>query len=466
MRKNYILISVLTFASGLFAYSIIYSVYERPFIVTLTMSLIILLVSLWLMQQSINIFNIRYITIPAFFYLFYIMMIFIPSFFVYFNHPGPNRNTYLIAVDSVLLTIPIGIICANVLFKFNIREIKKFFHLPLEYNYYDGSFTIAFLVFLYMTVVVVIFYIYQVKSIPLFYMITHPGHYEDITRLREESFKLLGLKIKYLYSWLRALIFPFLIMLSYGVYLETRTLKWLIIFLVTITFGTMYVGFSTAKGPVANIFVMLFVFYHVYRCGKISGKNIATFLFFILWFPFLAIYLSSYSYGQSGREIGITLAIFNRIWYAPAEVLYYYFEVFPNVVGPLYGRSIGRLAWLMGVEYFDTNNYVGRYAYPWAPETINANAAFIGDMNADFGILGVLLGGILAGFIMQFLSIYMLRKKKNILVMTQYSFLTFVFSKLCSTSLTFILLSGGVIIVLFMPQIFHIIQLGGVRRHG
>ena len=115
----------------------------------------------------------------------------------------------------------------------------------------------------------------------------------------------------------------------------------------------------------------------------------------------------------------------------------------------------------MGLKYFDTANYVGRYGYPEYIESVNANGAFIGDLNADFGLAGVLVGGVFAGALMQAIHIYVVRRRKTIFGLACYAFMVFAFWDLNSGSLPTLLASNGVLLVLLLCYFFDRIALQG-----
>jgi hypothetical protein len=205
------------------------------------------------------------------------------------------------------------------------------------------------------------------------------------------------------------------------------------------------------------------LFTYSYKRGAISAKLVAGFLVLILLFP-VAVIISLYQ--GSDADVGIWTALVtigSRLFYGPAEVVYYYYEVFPTHVGFLHGRSVGKLAWLLGLSYFDTPNYVGRYGWPYGLETINANGAFIADLNADFGLLGVVLGGILAGAIMQTMHIYLIRQRKTVLALSCYAFLVFTFWMLQSMSLPTVLASDGALLSLLVT--WTLVKLTDPQQH-
>jgi len=266
--------------------------------------------------------------------------------------------------------------------------------------------------------------------------------------LREDSFKLLDSPLKYIYALARGVGFPLLILISFGAVLRKRNnTKWRTMFLISLTMGIFFASLSLAKAPVAYIFLVLTVFLYLFRGGSLSRKMMAAFLVLILLFPVAVILAIS----SEGTTLSMALAGTGaRLLYQPAVGVYYYFEIFPSHMPYLNGRSIGKLSWLLGVPYFDTANYVGLYETPDAMDSINANAAFIADLNADFGMWGVLLGGVLTGFTMESIQIYVFRRRKTVVSLAVSAFLMVAFWNLNSTSLPVVLASNGALLALVL----------------
>lgn len=406
------------------------------------------LISLIIMQKTVQAFNLRQLTIPGFFYITYLIMIFFPSFFIAAGKPSPYRYAYLFSVSSVLLTVPLGIWAASILFSFNRKKITTFYSKPIEGKGPTYSTRIIYIVLFFGALILVFLYIREVKTIPLLVALKNPGSYMKIVQLREAAFKLLDSPLIYPYAWLRTLIFPLLIILSLGYYFLVRRRIWLIFFILSLIIGVSYAALSMAKMPVASVFLIVALFIYIYKSGRISKKFIVLALSLILGFPFLAFILSYYGSGLG--SFSAIRAIIRRLFQVQAQVLYHYFEVFPDQVGYLYGKSIGRLADLMGWEYFNTANYIFRHIFPRGVETGQSNTAFIGNLHADFGIVGVILGGLITGFLMQTIQIFILRKKKTVLSLAIYAFMIYAFWLLNITALPGILLSYGVILAFIL----------------
>jgi oligosaccharide repeat unit polymerase len=414
-----------------------------------------LLCSLALAWPSCRPFSFHRGTIPSFWYVTYLVTILWPAFYVYSENDGPYRRVFLFAVESVIITVPIGWGLASRVLSFRLSEVEDFFCAPLIAPQVTQRFSKAFVRFFVFALVMTLLYLWEVKAVPLFYLIANPGDAFAAAVLREESFKLLNSPFLYIYSVLRAVLYPYLIMVSIGAYLVTRRAKWLWRSIIVLIAGVLYAALTIAKGPVAIIFLMVAFFFYYYKHGHLSRRAMATFFVIILLFPVL---VATWAYVGTNLDLGqigdVLQAIGDRLFHIPAEMVYGYFEFFPAQMGHLHGASIGMLSALLQMKHVDTPNVVGQFLYPNGIESITANAAFIGDLNADFGMGGVLIGSVLAGFIMQALHIWVIRRRKTVTTMAVYAFLTVTFLFLHSTALPQILASNGAILIFLIAWFF------------
>lgn len=421
-------------------------------------SSVVVATSLWLTNKTIPLFDFTRVTIVSFWYLTYLAMIFIPAFFVFDDQEGPYRARFLFAVHTALITVPLGCLLANSFCKFQQSETEAFFRLSTLEARNPGRVRRVYLVLLVVSVLLSIIYIRTVDTIPLFYLWKNPGEYLQVALLREESFKFLDSPLLYVFYILRSVIFPLLVILSLGFYLHTGAKLWRNLFVGTLAAALFYCSLSAAKLPVAAVIALIGILIYYQRGGMISRKAGAILLIGMLLFPMGVILTASQG------TISLVDALYfigDRLFYVPSEMVYYYFEVFPGQHQYLHGRSIDKFARLIGWVPFNTPNYVGVYAArPGDLETVSFNAAFIADLNADFGMPGVLLGGILAGLIMQLFHIYAVRLRKTATAVALYSFLAYTFWLLNSTSLPIVLLSNGAILVLiiswFLDPLAHV----------
>ncbi|MCG3117561.1 MAG: oligosaccharide repeat unit polymerase [Candidatus Manganitrophus sp. SA1] len=427
-------------------------IHEYPGIFVLSVQVFI--ASVWAMQHLTGIFTIRQFTIPAVFYLTYLLMIFFPSFWVYLDRPGPFRDSFIIGVVSVLVTVPLGIFFANMVFGFSKKEVTVYFKAPVDETD-DDMYTIH-LILAVIAVGSAVIYFIRVPSIPLIQMISNPGEVLALTLAREESFKLLdprwggeaSTNMFYLFLFLRTLLFPVIILSTMGYYLYTRKRKWLVLFLPTLLVGCFYAASSLSRAPISAIFMRVFFFLHLFNRGHVSRKTMIFFVGLMLTFPLL---VTVFAYSTDISVWDGLGAIGTRLTYTPALDLYYYFEIFPSNHEYLYGHTLVKpFLKLFGAEYFYIENYVHLYISPNGIESGHANAAFISNFHADFGLFGVLMGGIFTGAFMQMLQIYLSRQRKTVLNIGVYSFIIYAIWALNFGSITSVLFVNGVIPVLIL----------------
>lgn len=409
----------------------------------MTILLTVFILSCWILNRLIDVFNLRRLTIPGFWFLSYCLMIFFPSVFVAFQHQGVYMETYLFAVASVLITVPFGIMIANKIFCFRTREIKDYYGQHVQKTVPNIHFTIRYLLFACFTLAFSVLYIWELPEIPIISLLFNPGEVVMIQALREDAHTFLDSRFTYVYYVLRGFLYPFLISIAFGCYLVCKKKKWFLTFLVMFGIGFFYATITTAKSFVAVIFFVLFLFYYIYKHGQVNYLYLMVSIGAIIAFPIVAANLL---YGYDVPLLGIYIV--DRLFYGPAEAVYYYFEVFPDQIAYLHGRSIGKLSWILGLDFFNAPEYISRYIYNFTIDYGSCNAAFIADANANFGLHGVLIEGVLVGFLLQAVQIFILRQPKTILSLALYAFLIVAFWILNSNSLQATLLSAGIIFAL------------------
>jgi hypothetical protein len=417
------------------------------------LSALTILASVWLMQTLVGVFNLRRITIPAFFYYLYFAVILLPGFFIFSDEVTPTRWRFLFGIESVLITVPIGIAIANLLFRFNRKRIAIFFDSPVDVEAPGSSALRVYVILMALGLIFVLINILETPVIPLFYIIRNPGEFLTAAVLREDAFKLLDSHFTYVYSVLRGTIFPILILVAFGRYRLQHLRQWRWPFWISLAIGIFYGSLTLEKSPVAAIFGLLFLFYYLFRAGRV-GRTASIFApFLFICFP-LAVVLLAY-HGSEGGTLGAAIqALGTRLFYSPAQIVYAYFEVFPNVIPFQHGATITKLAATFGWTSVDIPNAVGMYMNTGTDlSTITANGCFIGNLNADFGLPGVVLGGILAGFFMQAVSIHFCVRAKTVANLAAHTICMWAFGLLVTTGLPTTLLSGGVTFALILAPL-------------
>lgn len=353
---------------------------------------------------------------------------------------GPHLYKFLLATTSVLFTAPLGIWLTNWLLRFKATDVKKFFDRPTA----PSADTRAYVYLLGAALALTLLYFHEVKELPVVAMFRDPGNFAYLAFLREESFGALDSHFLYAYSVVREALYPFLIALALGNYLATKRRKWLFLFILSFGAGIAFASVSIARGPVATILLVATAFWYLFRSGRVFNRQVVIGFVLVLAYPIL---VSAFTFADTTIFDALRIVFF-RLFYAPAYDAYVYFEVVPKEVHFQYGATIGKLAWLLGKEQFDMAKYVLFTIYPETLEAGSAGGAFFADFYANFGMPGVLAGGILIGIIMQGIQIFLTRRKKTTASLAAYAFMFYAFFMTTSRTLPTVLLSTGVFFVL------------------
>ncbi|HLW60861.1 MAG TPA: O-antigen polymerase, partial [bacterium] len=291
----------------------------------------------------------------------------------------------------------------------------------------------------------------SVGAIPLVELLKLHGRGFD--QLRIHSLVALNSPLRYAYAVLIEVVYPSLVAIAFGSWLHTRTIAWLVLLVLTACGGAVSAGASGARSGIAVILVVALATLYLYRKGRVGRNFVLWSLGVVLVFPVaitVALYHTDVLYAL--RLIGV------RLFYTPAYIQYLYFQLVPGHIGYLHGRTSPIFAWLTGQGYFDLPRYVVRIPWPGAPVDATASGPFIGDFYVNFGVPGVMLGGVLAGVVMQLLQIWLVRHRKTITSLAVYAFLLYVFSTLSYRPLQVILWSGGVFFVLLIWGILAMLE--------
>ena len=154
----------------------------------------------------------------------------------------------------------------------------------------------------------------------------------------------------------------------------------------------------------------------------------------------------------------ILKAMFNRLFYLPAEILYNYFVIVPDVLPYQLGGTVGRFRWVLGEPEFDMANYVFTYMFPERIESGTAPAAFLGYLHADFGLVGILLGGAVVGIILQTIQVGLTRRPKTVVTLAAYAYLMWLAWKINMESFPQTLLSGGIVVIYLLMWLLRLTQ--------
>ena len=272
------------------------------------------LVSLLWMHYLVSVFSIRRLTIPAAFYWAYFLRVYLPAHVIFLEGDRPAKWLYMLGVLAVLVLVPLGIALAQVVFRRDRRDSRRFFDsITWSTIVSQRAASVWFVSMFVLSVVVIALHLSRLPVIPIVQLVRNPGQAATITALRESTLKTLAAPswLRYLIAWTRDLFLPLLVMLCWGEYRVTRKKKWLGRGLVVLCLGLFYASLTLAKGPVAQFLLMLVLYYWIWSDTRFSLRLLLLSVAFVLLFPFV---VNFQKYGM-GFTLTDTVAGFSGLTY-------------------------------------------------------------------------------------------------------------------------------------------------------
>jgi len=393
-------------------------------------------------------FSLRTFLPSAIFIWSYILIIFIPSLYIYsFNKVERFSSIYLISVSSVLVFFALGIIVSNALFGIKEKEVVEYNESTLkngEASHIESFFWLFALVSLFL----LLYYLSVMPTNPLLAALRNLHDFKYLMQLREYSLKLLPVSSIFLYvfRWLPIIFFPILSILSYFIFMNSRKKIWFVIFVASLLIGLLVAGLTLAKIPAISFFFVIGFFF--FLIGKRRRRQAVIFILASFVSAFLIAYIVSFKgLGVSGVMRGLL----RRAFYVPSFTGYQYFEIFPGVHDFLHGIGMNWYSVITGKDFFNTANYVYRIYFPGRIESGLINTCLVGEAWSNFGFLGVAIESGLLGLILGWIDFLIVRilgnGRKTIYSVTLQSLLfPAMVITLNSSPLPSSLLTGGIIV--------------------
>jgi len=387
--------------------------------------------------------GIRVASIPSSILAAFTLFISIPSIYILMIREHPNETYYFISILLFYIIFPFGLHLGNSIRKIDNGKVMSL--LTSKVSEFKNEKYFYELLLILFSICALIFggYLLRTNEIPLLELIRDPGNSTRFFYMREEALKLLKMTRieKYMFIWLRSLFIPFGILGSLYLMLEYKMNKHKVLFLLFFVCGILINSITLEKSPVAAIFVSIGTFY-LLKKKQVSFRFILLSVFLILAGPLLITYLLIIE-----RE-GIFEIIFwsyvIRLFVIPAEVLFYYFEIFPETHSFLMGRSSQLFSWMHSEGTFPVSNYVAKIWWKMPDTSGSANTVYIGNFWSDFGMYGVIISTFVLGLIAHYLQ-------WKILTVSNYqkNFIFFVSLAVAIPSFTFGFISSNFTIIFF-----------------
>ena len=402
-----------------------------------------------------------------------ILTISIPSFllilifaFQYLGYPilffFLDENRALFVQDrGIILTIFFMTSYTITFIIFGFILAKKTFgklHLQNQYNYpqqeimNDKQLSRFILYFFFvLSLLVLMIYISKIgfNNIALFSALNLTENSISSKVLRSNMGNAFGGK----YHWYRLFMRDFLTIASvgfFGFYLLKKNFFYFLIFITSFFISCFSMTMATEKAPLLWYFISLFLMYVLIRQnGQFKIKQIIGFgAFAFLFISFIYVIFM----GSSDLFKGMTSA-FSRIATGQIQPLYFYFEIFPQRIDFLWGRSFPNPGGLMPYEPFILTKEVYSIIFPKKIDlgiVGSMPTIFWGEMYANFGYFGVIFPPFFIGFFLYGLNILLLRFPKTPIFLSFYIWIIIHYKGLASTSLSNFFFDIKMLIIFFV----------------
>jgi hypothetical protein len=396
---------------------------------------------------------------------------FLPACVFLFDPTMPQAHAFFWATTLCLLLLPVGGALANVVFRFAQSELKTFYPTaigtppPLR----DRLLILCFALFLFG---VLGMYVSEVKSYPFGLLLRGDVDTAILNSLRHEAIgPQMGSHFWYLYGLTRSSFMPMLFALILSGWAYFRGGLERSIAVLSLIAALVFNSWSGAKTPVAMLFLLgLFVMVmkgHVTRKESKPARRPRPFrrlatlgVLAMLVVAYPVFVFSRKAFGQTHSVLEVLYeGVFKRIFFKPALLSYYQFEMFPTHY-PFTGfRDISKIAQLFGLEYVDLSTLTALYST--GTDLANLPPAAFGNFYAQGGWPMLLLGALMVGFVLQAMQIWFVRfSPRNSFALGLLAVLLWCGFRVSMTGFHNIFLSEGIVPTLIFITVWRLWRAG------
>jgi len=388
-------------------------------------------------------YSLKRPSIPSVLFIFYFGWSYIGYLMLFLGISKYHDLTNEVIVYKMFLgnygaisAIFIGILCSSVLLK--RRSVCSAVYSDFPIQIYKKQFIIYFFL-MFVSILVVIKFWSQLKTIPLLALI-QGSSYSELQILRSEATSSFQGKAFLYYSVMEGGL-PFLSYFYYAYYLINKTIRVRLIWYCILGFTLFVLLQALVKGSfVIYLFGLLITNYLVLN-KKISWKVLVGYAFVAL--VFVMIFYSFILGRQEGVLENILVPLGSRAFIGQIRSLYYYYEMFPTAHDYLLGQSLGFPGFIHGLlfdERYRITVEVMNYIHPgrYIDRVGKANTVYWGEIMANFSYWLVIPLSFLIGLYIGTVQIA-LESRRSLLSIALLVYLSLYFKSIAATGVSILL---------------------------
>jgi oligosaccharide repeat unit polymerase len=354
----------------------------------------------------------NHMTLPSFFMLMYMILVPFGAITTFEQMDHPIRHTYLLAMQSVFVTFPLGIVLANAVVKNPSRILRGYVGSQMEVTQNDLRFKPIFKILLLSAIPILLSYFLYSEYVQLIEVIRNYPTNIDVVTLKFAGVDDLPRVVQFAFELLRRFLLPLCALYAYLMSVATQKSGWRIAFPVLFVF-TLFVSSLTLDRAPPLALIVMFILAYLLRQRKTQLTSIFKTRLLIIFVAAMTVggFISVLQY-QSEFDIQKiatdTWYVFSyRILQDAPYMASRAFEAFNDSSTFLYGSSMRILSVLPGFHYVESGTSINYAAAP---------VGFVADLWRNFGWFGVVAGTILIGFAYQMIQLKLFLRKTTLTV--------------------------------------------------
>ncbi len=352
-----------------------------------------------------NTLSLNYLTLPSVFMFSYLIVMSIPSIWTFTELQHPIRYTYFSAVQSVLITFPLGVSLANFFFRHPSKTVQDYLQSDLKRTREDFKFIPVFIVLILSLCPLLSPYFMLAEHIQLSEVIkSYPTPIDPVSlRFAEGD---LPRVVQFCFEIARRFVLPVCALYAYLMSWIYRG-KWVFVFWMLFC-GTLAVASLTLDRaePFAflNMMILAYILARRQTIGRAirNPKLVMAFVLIIAMAGIISVpqYQSIFTLRRVLEDIWHVLLY--RVFQSPAYMASLAFVVFNDPSLFVHGRYERIFSFLPGFEYVESLDSRGLAVAP---------LTFVGDLWGNWGWCGVIVGTITIGFVFQLIQLTAFTRK-------------------------------------------------------
>ncbi|KXG08977.1 hypothetical protein AT864_02661 [Anoxybacillus sp. P3H1B] len=330
--------------------------------------------------------------------------------------PDEYRVIGFVVVCFVMVFLPLSMLLVSKLCGFEARtEFSRYLERPVQpVTSRSNEFFYCFSALSGFSILAILYTIWKTPHVPIFALIT--GHEEmSLAELRIQA--SLHFKGNILFRNIFALsLTPLLSLMAYIFSVLTNEFRWKILFFL-LFIGALFVNlYDLAKSPIF-FYLIMFLLVRIY----IGETKLSAFKVMVYGLVGGIVLVGMYIVIQGVNDVESFLAYnkgpIGRIIFAQIAPTFLHLNLFGEVLPFLYGRSLPSiLTGLFDIDNVRSARMVMAHVFPERIEDGTGgvlNTLFVAEAYANFGYLGIIIGTLYVGIVIQLLYICFLRLPKN-----------------------------------------------------